>query len=79
MFTQVRDPRKRRGTRHRLPVLLILATCPVLAGARSFTAVAEWAADAGEAVWPALGVTLGVSTPPGPTVTTWLRLWLRSP
>ncbi|MCK9921351.1 ISAs1 family transposase [Frankia sp. AgPm24] len=56
LFAQVSDPRKRRGTRHRLPVLLTLATCAVLAGARSFTAVAEWAADAGQAVWSALGI-----------------------
>ncbi|MEX5707574.1 ISAs1 family transposase [Parafrankia sp. FMc6] len=56
VFAQVTDPRKRRGRRHRLPVLLTLATCAVLAGARSFTAIAEWAADAGETVWSALGI-----------------------
>jgi len=32
--------------RHRLAVILGLAVCAVLAGARSFTAIAEWAADA---------------------------------
>ena len=31
---------------HRLAVILGLAVCAVLAGARSFTAIAEWAADA---------------------------------
>ncbi|ONH21894.1 ISAs1 family transposase [Pseudofrankia asymbiotica] len=56
MFERVADPRKRRGRRHRLPVLLTLATCAVLAGARSFAAVAEWAADAGEAVAGRLGI-----------------------
>jgi predicted transposase YbfD/YdcC len=56
VFAQVSDPRKRRGRRHRLPVLLTLATCAVLAGARSFAAVTEWAADAGETVWSALGI-----------------------
>jgi predicted transposase YbfD/YdcC len=56
VFAQVTDPRRRRGTRHRLPVLLTLATCAVLAGARSFAAVAEWAADAGETVWATLGI-----------------------
>ncbi|WP_230202923.1 ISAs1 family transposase [Parafrankia discariae] len=56
VFAQVTDPRKRRGRRHRLPVLLTLATCAGLAGARSFTAIAEWAADAGETVWSALGI-----------------------
>ena len=32
--------------RHRLAVILGLAVCAVLAGACSFTAIAEWAADA---------------------------------
>jgi|GEM_PF-6618094 len=50
VFAQVSDPRKWRGTRHRLPALLALATCAVLAGARSFAALGEWAADAGETV-----------------------------
>jgi predicted transposase YbfD/YdcC len=43
---RVADPRHRRGVRHRLAVILGLAVCAVLAGARSFTAIAEWAADA---------------------------------
>ncbi len=56
VFAQVTDPRKRRGTRHQLPILLTLATCAVLAGARSFTAVGEWAANASETVCTALGI-----------------------
>jgi len=40
------DPRARRRVRHQLAVILDLAVCAVLAGARSFTAIAEWAADA---------------------------------
>jgi hypothetical protein len=32
--------------RHRLAMIIGLAVCAVLAGARSFTAIAEWAADA---------------------------------
>src|SRR5664279_3811194 len=43
---QVADPRKRRGVRHTLPVILGVVVCAVLAGARSFVAIAEWAADA---------------------------------
>ena len=46
VLARVTDPRHRRGVRHRLPVILGLAVCAVLAGARSFTAIAEWAADA---------------------------------
>jgi predicted transposase YbfD/YdcC len=43
--------------RHRLAVILSLALCAVLAGARSFTAIAEWAADADEQTLARLGVT----------------------
>jgi CubicO group peptidase (beta-lactamase class C family) len=38
-------------------VILRLAVCAVLAGARSFTAIAEWAADADEETLAGLGVT----------------------
>ena len=42
----VPDPRDRRGLRHELVGVLAVAVCAVLAGARSFTAIGEWAADA---------------------------------
>ena len=51
------DPRRRRGVRHKLAVILSLAVCAVLAGARSFTAIAEWAADADTETLTRLGVT----------------------
>jgi predicted transposase YbfD/YdcC len=57
VLAAVPDPRARRGVRHRLTVILSLALCAVLAGARSFTAIAEWAADADQATRDALGVT----------------------
>ena len=57
MLAVVPDPRARRGVRHRLGVILGLAVCAVLAGARSFTAIAEWAADADQATLDGLGVT----------------------
>jgi hypothetical protein len=41
----VADPRKRRGVRHGLAVVLTTAVCVVVAGARSFVAAAEWVAD----------------------------------
>jgi hypothetical protein len=41
--------------RHRLAVILGLAVCALLAGARSFTAIAEWAADADEQTLARLG------------------------
>jgi predicted transposase YbfD/YdcC len=57
VLAAVPDPRARRGVRHRLAVILSLAVCAVLAGARSFTAIAEWAADADQVTREALGVT----------------------
>jgi predicted transposase YbfD/YdcC len=57
VLAAVPDPRARRGVRHRLTVILSLALCAVLAGARSFTAIAEWAADADQGTRDALGVT----------------------
>jgi DDE_Tnp_1-associated/Transposase DDE domain len=43
--------------RHRLAGILGLALCAVVAGARSFTAIAEWAADADGQTLRMLGVT----------------------
>ncbi|WP_241834468.1 transposase family protein, partial [Pseudofrankia asymbiotica] len=56
VFGQLSDPRKPRGRRHDLAVVLTLATCAVLAGARSFTAIGEWSADAGLSVAGLLGI-----------------------
>jgi predicted transposase YbfD/YdcC len=53
----VADPRHRRGVRHRLAAILGLAVCAVLAGARSFTAIAEWAADADPETLRVLGAS----------------------
>jgi predicted transposase YbfD/YdcC len=39
------DPRARRGIRHRLTVVVTAAVCAVVAGYRSYTAIAEWVAD----------------------------------
>jgi predicted transposase YbfD/YdcC len=41
----VPDPRKARGCRHRLVTVLAIGVCAVLAGARSYVAIAEWAHD----------------------------------
>ncbi|MQA80035.1 MAG: ISAs1 family transposase [Streptosporangiales bacterium] len=45
VLAPVADPRARRGIRHGLSTILTVAVCAVLAGARSFAAIAEWAAD----------------------------------
>ena len=51
VLESVPDPRKKRGVRHRFSAILFVSVCAVVSGARSFAAIAEWAADAvGDAV-----------------------------
>src|SRR3954467_6325994 len=50
------DPRARRGVRHRLTVVVTAAVCAVVAGYRSYTAIAEWVADVPAATALALGI-----------------------
>jgi predicted transposase YbfD/YdcC len=59
----VPDPRSRRGIRHRLVTVLALAVCAVLAGARSYVAIAEWAHDLPLGARVRLGLTVGRATP----------------
>jgi hypothetical protein len=62
----VPDPRDRRGVRYRLTSLLAVAVCAVLAGAATFAAIADWAADLDPAVRLRLGFTGAI--PAGTTV-----------
>lgn len=55
-LAMIPDPRDRRGRRHTLASVLAVSAAAVLAGARSVTAIAEWAADAPGPVLAALGV-----------------------
>jgi predicted transposase YbfD/YdcC len=55
-LARIPDPRDRRGRRHTLASVLAVSAAAVLAGARSVTAIAEWAADAPPPVLAALGV-----------------------
>lgn len=52
----VADPRKARGVRHRFVSILAVSVCAVLAGARSFVAIGEWAGDLPASVRLALGL-----------------------
>ena len=63
------DPRGRRGRRHPLLGVLLIAAAAVVAGARSYTAIGQWArnapqtalARAGARVLPVLGVRVAPS------------------
>jgi predicted transposase YbfD/YdcC len=50
------DPRSRRGIRHRLTVVVTAAVCAVVAGYRSYTAIAEWVADLPDGTAELLGL-----------------------
>jgi predicted transposase YbfD/YdcC len=66
-LAQVPDPRDRRGIRYPLVPVLAVAVCAMLAGARSYAAIAEWVADA-----PArLRARLGLPGPVPDLVTIW--------
>src|SRR5579863_10088282 len=59
LLAQVPDPRKRRGRRHKLAGLLAVGVAAVIAGSRSFTAIGQWAAEAGPEVLAVLGAVRG--------------------
>jgi len=62
----VPDPRASRGVRHRMVSVLGIAVCAVLTGARTFTAIAEWAHDLPLGVRVRFG--LGRATPSESTI-----------
>ena len=66
-LSQVPDPRDPRGVRYGFVPVLALSVCATLAGARSYTAIAEWACDAP----PALRAELGLPGPVPDMVTIW--------
>src|SRR5512143_1794903 len=53
----VPDPRRRRGVRHPFTPLLAAVVCAMLAGSRSFVAIAEWIADLPATARADLGLT----------------------
>jgi predicted transposase YbfD/YdcC len=57
LLESVPDPRRARGIRHQLPGILAVGIAAVAAGARSFAAIGQWAADADENLLAALGST----------------------
>ena len=59
-LAKVPDPRDPRGIRYGLVPILAAAVCATLAGARSYTAIAEWARDCPPDLRSALGLPGGV-------------------
>lgn len=57
LLESVPDPRHAREIRHGLPGILAVGIAAVAAGARSFAAIGQWAADADEDLLAALGAT----------------------
>jgi membrane protein DedA with SNARE-associated domain len=47
-LAEVPDPRDPRGVRHALPAVIAMAIAAVLAGSKSFYAIGQWIADAGQ-------------------------------
>lgn len=70
VLDSVPDPRKPRGIRYGLTGILVLSICAVLAGAKSFTEIAEWAADSGRKPLARAGISV-------PHVTTIQRVLAR--
>jgi hypothetical protein len=68
----VPDPRDPRGVRYPLAGLLAVAVCAVLAGATTFAAIVDWAADLDPPAWARLGFDGRV-----PAATTVWRLLVR--
>ena len=60
LLAQLPDPRCRRGRRHQLEVIFVLAVAAVSGGARSFTAIGEWAHDAGPSLLSQLAMPAAV-------------------
>lgn len=67
LLQAVPDPRHRRGVRHPVRTVVALAVCAAVAGARSFTAIAQWAQGLSADALRRLGATR--RTPPSePTI-----------
>lgn len=56
VLTTLTDPRGRRGRRHELATVLLVAVAAVLAGARSIAGIAHWAHDVPAWARPRLGI-----------------------
>src|SRR4051812_3973347 len=72
-LSQVADPRSRHGQRHPLPAILSLTVLPMLPGAKSYQAIAQFGRDKGFALAHALGFKRG-KTPTKSTFSVLFRI-----
>jgi hypothetical protein len=56
-LADVPDPRSRHGRQHPLSAILALACCAIMCGAKSYTAIAQWARDQDIGLMHRLGFT----------------------
>jgi predicted transposase YbfD/YdcC len=73
VLTELPDPRRRRGVRHRLTGLVVLAVAAVVSGARSYAAIGQWV---GELSGEQLG-QVGLTRSQAPDESTFRRLFTR--
>jgi predicted transposase YbfD/YdcC len=73
VLKSVPDPRRRRGIRHALPGVVAVALAAVVAGARSYAAIGQWA---GELSSEQLA-ELGLSRPVAPDASTFRKVFAR--
>ena len=64
LFPLLPDPRDPRGVRHRLEVILTLTAAAVVGGARSISAIGEFAQDVGADLLTGLGMPAAIPSEP---------------
>lgn len=73
VLKSVPDPRRRRGLRHALPGIVAVALAAVVAGARSYAAIGQWASELSGTQL----AELGLSRPVAPDASTFRKVFAR--